>query len=77
MSSPAKPIPNSARGLRTDTSELGRSLEEPQIISSPSNPIKASPTLTRSYDPTDPENMERQRTMDADFAMQLCGSTSL
>jgi len=33
---------------------------------------RLSPTITRAYNPTDPQNLERQRTMDADFAMQLC-----
>ncbi|KAJ6539748.1 hypothetical protein B0H19DRAFT_1180381 [Mycena capillaripes] len=30
-----------------------------------------SPTLTRSFDPNDPQVRERQRTMDVDMAMQL------
>ncbi|KAL4255589.1 CorA metal ion transporter (MIT) family protein [Pleurotus pulmonarius] len=30
-----------------------------------------SPTLARSFDPTDPQALERQRTMDVDMAMQL------
>lgn len=73
MASPTKAIPISPRALRTDTSEVGRSLEEPHSISSPSTvSVKLSPTVTRSYDPNDPQNLERQRTMDADFAMQLC-----
>lgn len=60
-----------------DTSELGRAVDEGvggHGVGSPSHPARLSPTLTRSYDPTNPENLERQRTMDEDFAMQLCQS---
>jgi len=57
-----------------DTGDLGGSLGEPHLANSPTNPAKLSPTLTRSYDHNDLEHLERQRTMDADFAMQLCES---
>jgi magnesium transporter len=58
-----------------DGIEHGRSLEDASgshSLGSPQHPARLSPTLTRTYDPTDPENIERQRAMDADFAMQLC-----
>ncbi|OBZ70149.1 hypothetical protein A0H81_09725 [Grifola frondosa] len=32
---------------------------------------RLSPTLSRSYNPNDPDVRERQRTMDADMAIQL------
>lgn len=34
--------------------------------------VRNSPTLTRSFDPNDPDARERQRTMDVDMALQLC-----
>ncbi|CCM00427.1 uncharacterized protein FIBRA_02459 [Fibroporia radiculosa] len=37
---------------------------------------RLSPTLTRSYNPNDPDMRERQRTMDADMAMQLSRARS-
>jgi hypothetical protein len=57
-----------------DMSDHGRSLEDAQAhsLGSPQHPARLSPTISRSYDPNDPLQMERQRTMDADFAMQLC-----
>lgn len=36
-----------------------------------SSRARHSPTLTRNYDPEDPHSRERQRTMDADMAIQL------
>ncbi|TCD70016.1 CorA metal ion transporter [Steccherinum ochraceum] len=37
---------------------------------------RLSPTLIRSFNPLDPEHRERQRTMDADMAMQLSRARS-
>lgn len=37
---------------------------------------RMSPTLTRSYNPNDPDVRERQRAMDADMAMQLSRARS-
>ncbi|KAH8094930.1 hypothetical protein BXZ70DRAFT_344942 [Cristinia sonorae] len=37
---------------------------------------RLSPTLNRSFNPNDPEHRERQRTMDADMAMQLSRARS-
>jgi magnesium transporter len=42
----------------------------------PASVARMSPTLTRSFDPNDPSNLERQRTMDADVAIQLCACAS-
>ncbi|KAF8914269.1 hypothetical protein CPB84DRAFT_76115 [Gymnopilus junonius] len=46
----------------------------PSEISVEANSVRHprhSPTLTRSFDPNDPQVRERQRTMDVDMAMQL------
>ncbi|KAG8820391.1 CorA metal ion transporter [Serendipita sp. 399] len=86
MASPTKPIPVSPR-LRTDVSDYGRTtaMEENASsvgsggytsINSPLHPARLSPTIARSYDPTDPQHIERQRAMDADFAMQLSRARS-
>ncbi|KZT05618.1 uncharacterized protein LAESUDRAFT_655292, partial [Laetiporus sulphureus 93-53] len=37
---------------------------------------RLSPTLARSYNPNDPDMLERQRAMDADMAMQLSRARS-
>ena len=82
MASAPRPIPVSPRTLRMDTSEhgLARSSipEDGQAgspfnnVNSPQHPARVSPTISRTYSLTDPEVLERQRAMDADFAMQLC-----
>ncbi|KAH9482360.1 Putative metal ion transporter C17A12.14 [Psilocybe cubensis] len=49
-----------------------RSLSPSEISDRTSiRPARHSPTLTRSFDPNDPQVRERQRTMDVDMAMQL------
>ncbi|KAG8852511.1 CorA metal ion transporter, partial [Serendipita sp. 405] len=86
MASPTKPIPVSPR-VRTDVSDYGRTTGTEEnsssvgsgaynTINSPLHPARLSPTVTRSYDPTDPQHIERQRAMDADFAMQLSRARS-
>ncbi|PVF95516.1 cora-domain-containing protein [Serendipita vermifera] len=79
MASPPKLVSTaSSRTLKMDMSDHGRSLEDAQVhsLGSPQHPARLSPTISRSYDPNDPQQMERQRTMDADFAMQLSRARS-
>ncbi|CCA70231.1 related to MNR2-Manganese resistance protein [Serendipita indica DSM 11827] len=81
MASAPRPIPVSPRTLRMDTSEHGlakSSIPEDgqpnspfNNVNSPQHPARLSPTISRTYDPSDPDVVERQRAMDADFAMQL------
>lgn len=53
-------------------SPAGRRSTSPSVNSSELTPrARHSPTLTRSFDPNDPQVRERQRTMDVDMALQL------
>lgn len=74
MSSPPQPVPIAGRLSRTEENiPAGFPRSTSSGGDDPSHTAaRHSPTLTRSYDPTDPELVERQRTMDVDFAIQLC-----
>ncbi|KDQ08860.1 hypothetical protein BOTBODRAFT_37558 [Botryobasidium botryosum FD-172 SS1] len=67
----------SPRSIRIDTNELpprthrGNSMEDTSH-----NHPRLSPTISRGYDPNDPDARERQRTMDADSAMLLARARS-
>lgn len=64
-------IPSSPRGLRADHSPIRRRQSVGSEINEASSRPRLSPTLSRAYNPNDPDARERQRTMDADMAMQL------
>ena len=70
MSSPIPILPTTTYSGRED--DVG-----PKTGSAGLYPTRLSPTLTRNLDPHDPSNLERQRTMDADVAIQLCALTPL
>ncbi|PPQ68298.1 hypothetical protein CVT25_001386 [Psilocybe cyanescens] len=61
VSSPLSISPTRRRSLSPSELSDGNSIRQP----------RHSPTLTRSFDPNDPQVRERQRTMDVDMAMQL------
>lgn len=61
MSSPVSISPTRRRSLSPSEISDGNSIRPP----------RHSPTLTRSFDPNDPQVRERQRTMDVDMALQL------
>lgn len=77
MSSPISIVPPPSRPSKTHYSgsedDLGANTGSAGLY--PTSVARLSPTLTRSLDPNDPSNLERQRAMDADVAIQLCAST--
>ncbi|KAI0921030.1 hypothetical protein AcW2_006134 [Taiwanofungus camphoratus] len=58
-----------------DHSPVRRRGSNSDVTDSPPRP-RLSPTLTRSFNPNDPEARERQRTLDADMAIQLSRARS-
>ena len=76
MSSPISIVPNPSRPSKANYNgsedDLGANTGSAGLY--PTSVARLSPTLTRSLDPNDPSNLERQRTMDADVAIQLCAS---
>jgi hypothetical protein len=79
MSSPIPIVPAPSRPSKANYSgsedNLGANTGGAGLY--PASVARLSPTLTRSFDPNDPSNLERQRTMDADVAIQLCTSPPL
>ena len=79
MSSPIPILPTSSQPSKTNYSggedDVGANTGSAGLY--PTSVARLSPTLTRNLDPHDPSNLERQRTMDADVAIQLCASTPL
>src|SRR5258706_4227593 len=79
MSSPIPILPTPSRPSKTNYSgsedDVGANTGSAGLY--PTSVARLSPTLTRNLDPHDPSNLERQRTMDADVAIQLCASTPL
>ncbi|KAI0677216.1 hypothetical protein C8Q78DRAFT_940167, partial [Trametes maxima] len=69
-------ISSSPRQIRTDHSPVRRRKSNGSEINEPSSRPRLSPTLSRSYNPNDPDARERQRTMDADMAIQLSRARS-
>ncbi|KAI0638525.1 hypothetical protein C8Q77DRAFT_1048494, partial [Trametes polyzona] len=69
-------ISSSPRQIRTDHSPVRHRQSSGSEINEPSSRPRLSPTLSRSYNPNDPDARERQRTMDADMAMQLSRARS-
>ncbi len=69
-------ISSSPRAVRTDHSPIRRRQSVGSEINEASSRPRLSPTLSRTYNPNDPDARERQRTMDADMAMQLSRARS-
>lgn len=69
-------ISSSPRQARADHSPIRHRQSSGSEINEPSSRPRLSPTLSRSYNPHDPDARERQRTMDADMAMQLSRARS-
>ena len=69
-------ISSSPRPVRTDHSPVRRRQSVGSEINEASSRPRLSPTLSRSYNPNDPEARERQRTMDADMAIQISRARS-
>lgn len=69
-------ISSSPRPIRTDQSPVRRRQSVGSEINEASTRPRLSPTLSRSYNPNDPDARERQRTMDADMAIQLSRARS-
>ncbi|KAH9855009.1 hypothetical protein C2E23DRAFT_705677, partial [Lenzites betulinus] len=69
-------ISSSPRQIKADHSPVRRRRSSGSEINEPSSRPRLSPTLSRSYNPHDPDARERQRTMDADMAMQLSRARS-
>ncbi|KAI0832765.1 hypothetical protein BC628DRAFT_1305652, partial [Trametes gibbosa] len=69
-------ISSSPRQIKTDHSPVRHRQNSGSEINEPSSRPRLSPTLSRSYNPNDPDARERQRTMDADMAMQLSRARS-
>ncbi|KAH0840236.1 hypothetical protein J3R83DRAFT_1241 [Lanmaoa asiatica] len=63
--------PSSIRGVSPTKRRGDRDLSSPSDPIEPALRARASPTLTRSVDPNDPDARERQRTMDVDIALHL------
>jgi hypothetical protein len=78
MSSPISIVPTTSRPSKANYNasedDLGLGANTGSAGLYPTSAARLSPTLTRSFDPNDPSNLERQRTMDADVAIQLCAS---
>ncbi|KAI0775904.1 hypothetical protein BD413DRAFT_456824, partial [Trametes elegans] len=66
-------VSSSPRQVRTDHSPIRRRQSNGSDIN---DRPRLSPTLSRSYNPNDPDARERQRTMDADMAIQLSRARS-
>ncbi|KAI0299081.1 hypothetical protein B0F90DRAFT_1728913 [Multifurca ochricompacta] len=74
MSSPTNndlPISSSPKSIRADVEGSPIRYRSPSTDSDPNVPVRRSPTLTRSFNPMDPDARERQRTLDVDMAMHL------
>ena len=69
-------ISSSPRPIRTDHSPVRRRQSIGSEINEASSRPRLSPTLSRSYNPNDPDALERQRTLDADMAIQLSRARS-
>ncbi|KAI0774605.1 hypothetical protein C8Q74DRAFT_1178386, partial [Fomes fomentarius] len=69
-------ISSSPRPTRTDHSPIRRRQSIGSEINEASSRPRLSPTLSRSHNPNDPDARERQRTMDADMAIQLSRARS-
>lgn len=69
-------ISSSPRQIRSDQSPVRHRQSSGSEINEPPSRPRLSPTLSRSYNPHDPDARERQRTMDADMAMQLSRARS-
>ncbi|KAH9899518.1 hypothetical protein C8Q73DRAFT_627169, partial [Cubamyces lactineus] len=69
-------VSSSPRQIRPDHSPIRRRQSSGSEINEPSSRPRLSPTLSRSYNPNDPDARERQRTMDADMAIQLSRARS-
>ncbi|KAI9000695.1 hypothetical protein BD414DRAFT_372466, partial [Trametes punicea] len=69
-------ISSSPRQIRPDHSPIRRRQSTGSEINEPSSRPRLSPTLSRSYNPNDPEARERQRAMDADMALHLSRARS-
>ncbi|KAI0722324.1 hypothetical protein C8T65DRAFT_526594, partial [Cerioporus squamosus] len=69
-------ISSSPRPIRTDHSPVRRRQSVGSETNEASTRPRLSPTLSRSYNPNDPDARERQRTMDADMAMHLSRARS-
>lgn len=65
---PLSSSPVSARGI---SPVHRRSISPGDLSELTSRAARHSPTLSRSFDPHDPQARERQRTMDVDMALQL------
>ena len=78
MSSPISIVPAPSRSSKGNYNgsedDLGLGANTGSAGLYPTSVARLSPTLTRSLDPNDPSNLERQRAMDADVAIQLCAS---
>jgi magnesium transporter len=73
MSSPTsdQPMPSSPKLINYERDGSPTRYRSSSLDSDPAATARMSPTLSRSYNPMDPDARERQRTLDVDMAMHL------
>ncbi|KAI0265969.1 hypothetical protein BC834DRAFT_824319, partial [Gloeopeniophorella convolvens] len=65
------PLSTSPRSIHGDHDGSPTRFRSPSVDSDANVAVRRSPTLSRSFNPMDPDARERQRTLDVDMAMHL------